>query len=244
MLQYENLNFCNIDFDTQYFGFPCAIYDIGINNSCNSATLKVLKQQAKNEGIKFLTITSISPLIELEKHFQGMLCEYTGNFSEVFNRVSAFPNRFRIEKMEESNFHHVIELAKYRSPNRFSTDTHFNSDNVFWHKISLYKTQFEKFPQLAFIAYTSNNQPIGYHFCTQDKNNITLYDLVVHPQYRIGIVAVDLIGACLKTAIQQNFKTTILTTKIYSDNKLSIEFFTKLGLKKNDKQKYYYHFWL
>jgi hypothetical protein len=252
MTKESDICFDIISIDTLHFGYPCAICYIPKEFILTNADIEKIKINALIRKIKFLTIASPEPVNCIVPQAPGPLYEYEGIFKRVKERASGFKLRYRIQQIGCNNWNHVEELAKYRSENRFSTDLVFCEHEVFTHKLALYKLHMQRFPNLAFLAYSKNGDPLGYHFCSFDTNerlspttyNMVLYDLVVHPNYRMGLVALDLINASLNAASKNALSPHKILTNIYSNNKFSEKFFTELGLKKNEKKQYFYHIWL
>jgi hypothetical protein len=247
----DKLIFEDSPFDTEHFGYRCAI--VSIANSVQGAELmyELIWEKAKACDIRFLTVVAERPIPHLSQYSSGTLYEYEGSFRVVKSLISNFPRRFHIVPITDECWADVLDLSHYRSGNRFSFDSHFNKHAVYEHKVKLYKRQCELFPQLAFIAYANDGQPLGFHigmnFIGGDSANsdsaLIQYDLVVKPDYRIGAVAMDLVSACIHGASEAAFSPTRVLTKIYDDNQISSNFFRKIGLNENGKQYNYYHLW-
>ena len=212
----------------------------------------ILCRRAKEEGVKFLTIASVSSIEGLAIQAPGTLLEYEGIFSSIFDRVERFPRRYLIKPYKPEMWNDILKLAQYRSPNRFFTDPNFNKLSVFEHKIKLYAMQLKGYPNLAYLAYSKYDEPLGFHICSDlttiddsEKDSTLLqYELIVRPDYRTGGVALDLVSACLRAAALSNKNYSKLVTKIYSDNIESQKFFSNLGLKVNNQKYAYHHIWL
>lgn len=252
MIKESDLCFNIISVDTLHFGYLCAICYIPNEIILTNADIERIKLNALIRKIKFLTIASPKPLNYLVLQAPGALYEYEEIFERVKEKASCFKFRYCIEPIGNHNWDHVEEIAKHRSENRFSADNNFTEHEVFTHKLALYKLHMQRFPNLAFLAYSNNGDPLGYYFCSFEKNekptsskyDMVMYDLVVRPNYRTGLVALNLINACLIEASKNVILPNKVLTKIYCNNKFSDGFFTKLGLKKNGKKEYFYHIWL
>lgn len=236
--------FDKVAFDTEHFGFPCAILNLQAGQTATAADLESVCARAREQGIKFLTVTSPVAIAGIEKNSQGTLFEYDAIISEVESVISHFPQRFTVEPFSEKNWNDVLFLAQFRSSNRFSTDQNFSESAVFAHKVDLFKLQWQRHPHLAFIAFSSTGEPLGFHLCIGQADTLNHYDLVVRPEFRTGAVALQLISAVLNSAKALDNNPTKATTKIYGDNEPSHKLFTKLGFKRNGKEFHYYHFWL
>lgn len=232
-----------VEFDTAHFGFRCATANVPVGVVITQDSISELKARARAENIRFLTVASRVASPELEQYSQGVLREYTAPFEPVRSRASVFPQRFQVEPFNDNNCSDVIKLAEFCSSNRFSTDSHFDQSAVFEHKVKLLKIQWQRFPNLAYIAYSKEHEPVGFHLCVRHNDAVDQYELVVRPDYRTGTVAINLIAACLNAAYHDDNNVKRVSTRIYSDNKQSDKLFSKLGLKENDNESHYYHFW-
>jgi len=232
-----------VKFDTEHFGFRCATVNVPAGVVITPDAVDELKSRARVENIKFLTVMSRSAILNLEQHSHGVLSEYIAPFEEVRNRASVFPRRFHVEPFNDNNWKDVVQLTKFRSSNRFSKDSHFDEAAVFEHKVKLFRLQWQRFPKLAYLAYSKQSEPVGFHICVRDKYAVNQYDMVVRPDYRTGTLAFDLINAGLKAAYHDDNSVKLVSTRIYDDNGQAVRFFSKLGLKRNGSEFNYYHFW-
>jgi len=248
----NNIRLEDCPFDTEHFGYPCAIVRIYEATEVSKFIIDSICYKAKICNIKFLTIVAERSIPHLFKQACGTLLEFEGLFEHVVSLTSNFPQRFCIMPITNESWVDVLNLSQYRSGNRYSADPYLDEQVVFNHKVKLYKCQLERFPHLAFIAYSSNGEPLGFHIgmnlMDQGYNgkasNLIQYDLVVKPDYRIGAVAMDLVSACIKESSRAIIPPQKVVTKIYGDNHTSSNFFKKIGLNENGKQHNYYHLWL
>jgi len=241
-----------VPFDAEHFGFPCAIFNIPVGAIVTDSLLEKIRIKQAAENIKFLTVVSQHHIPTLSLQQSGTLYEYECFFDQLNARASLFPGRFVIKPFTNEGWEDILALMVYRSENRFSMDTHLNKYLAFNHKVELYKHQLQQFPYLAFLAYSTDGKPLGFNICMllnkgsdfKKKPTLIFYDLVVRPEYRSGVVALDLVNASIKAAREASIVPAFALTKIYDSNKSSNTFFENLGFTKNGKTFKYYHLWL
>lgn len=198
---------------------------------------------ARSNNYNLVTLAA-EELLDLKDfvHF-GTIYEVEADFTDVWDCIKDIPERFYIRQINESDWLHIKKLLYTYPPTRYSKDPNVTMEQVVVHKLNILKHLADKYPKYALGAFSSNDELIGFHFLRVLNNIILLQELLVNPGYRIGFVSLQLVKENLKI-IRANSDLQRLATRVYEDNKTSINFFTKLKFLQLKKKEHYYHMWV
>ena len=146
--------------------------------------------------------------------------------------------------MEEKDWSTIKDFLEFYPSTRYSKDPNILTSNFIEHKLRILKLLANSYPDYSIGIFTDDGELIGVHFVKSDsKNSCYLQELLLKPRYRVGFTSLQLVKENLKR-FRKNNNTKDLFTRVYDDNSVSINFFTKLGFSNLVKKEHYYHCWL
>ncbi len=198
---------------------------------------------ARDSGFKLVTLGAEKPVKLSGFTHMGIIREVEADAENVWERIKNISNIFNVRSLGNNDWNHVKELLKIYPSNRYSNDSNLKPEQVIIHKLAILKHLAEQFPDYSLGLFSKENELMGFHFLRLFPDTVYLQELLVKPNYRVGFASLQLVKNNLELIIK-NTKTKKLATRVYEDNNISINFFTKLGFGKLRKKEYYYHMWI
>ena len=205
---------------------------------------KLVRDCAREKKYSLITLGIETP-VELDgfEHF-GIIQEIEAKTDNVWKNVCNIPTKFNVRPIGDSDWEQVKELLYTYPPTRYSKDPNVTFEQVVMHKLSILKHLAKKYPKYAIGAFSKQDELIGFHFLRlTGADFLFLQELLVKPDYRVGFVSLQLVKENL-SAVINDIGVKCLATRVYEDNNVSRNFFSKLGFLSLKKKEYYYHMWV
>jgi ribosomal protein S18 acetylase RimI-like enzyme len=207
--------------------------------------IEELLEAAAAESFDLLWIESPAKLDTARLEYRGTVVELEGDRAKALAQARLADVRYDVTALKsDSDWDQVEGLMPYAAPTRFSTDAHISEASFRRHKVSLLKSHVENRNGAVALARSADEPgPIGYQCTSVDEDAVQLYDIAVHPRFRHGFAALNLLRWNLERFAELFPGTRRLATRIYDDNVASLRFFQHLGLSPTGRQHHYYHYW-
>ena len=231
------------DFDSQSFGLN--VYHSRIAENVDFKDwLDNIMSETQVLDVDLISVQSPFQIEHSDFSFTGKLNHFSCSFSEFAEHTLKHRNRTKVLEIGLEKWKEIEQLYEYSSPTRFSNEKRFDQATVKEHKIKMLSVYRQKYPQLTVGGFL-DDQLIGTHFSSFSEEEAVYrpYEIIVHPKFRLGFLAIDLIAHNVRT-VQENYDTSVVEVKaaIYETNKQSERLFVNLGLK-YENSVYYYNYW-
>ncbi len=198
---------------------------------------------ARNNKYNLITLGVESPVALKNFIYLGTIYEIQANLIDVWNTVKDIPSRFYVRKLNDSDWAPIKELLNLYPPTRYSRDPNVTMEQVVVHKLKILQYLAGQYPDYSLGAFSKDNELIGFHFLKLLEDKVFLQELLVKPNSRVGFVSLQLVKENLDR-VKKNTNVNYLTTRVYEDNEISMNFFTKLRFVDCKKKEHYYHMWV
>ena len=203
----------------------------------------VTQLRAKHYDYAFVKASQRLPFEHFD--FMGELNDLQAEISSVAGKLKAFSKKVTVSSFDPSHWSQIGDLLKYASATRYSRDPHVSEDALTELKMKLLKVYFERNPELTRIVKDHEGGIIGFlnAYLTDSDSTLCFYEIVTHPDYRRGFVALNLLQSVVQKARGLTADLNRVKTSVYADNENSLAMFKAIGLLPFASH-YFYHYWI
>ena|SRR3990167_937866 len=208
----------------------------------NTVQINQLRELGKKQYYDYIEIKRKSFISAKHPPLLGTVVELTSSRNTVEERLQT-SKKFTVTPFNESGYPKLANLYRNFSNNRFFLDKFLEKESALEHKLSLITHYIRKNPDLSFVATDTKKDIIGFHVADLEDDALVFYEICVHPNYRTGHLAVDLLSATFSQAIQKKIRFSSVRTRVYESNRTAISFFKRLSFDNIGSTTHYYHLW-